>query len=150
MLKRNGATRLVAVVVALSVIAPLVGCTASNDKTYAGGPAPYQAPYQAPRQGGGPLANMSTGKKLALLGGAAALYYLYKKHQNAQGSGATGQYYRSKNGRVYYRDAQGNPVWVTPPSGGIQVPADEAPMYERGARDAGIYYPGGPATSRGY
>ena len=146
MLRRIGVTRWVAGLLALSIIAPLVGCTGSNDRTYAGAPAPYQAP----RQGGGPLANMSTGKKVALLAGAAALYYLYKKHQNAQGAGPSGQYYRSKNGRVYYRDARGNPVWVTPPSGGIRVPADEAPMYERGARDAGIYYPGGPVGAAGY
>jgi hypothetical protein len=88
---------------------------------------------------------MSTGKKLAILGGAAALYYLWKKHQNSQGVGPTGQYYRSRNGRVYYRDSKGNPVWVTPPAGGIRVPAEEAPVYERGARDSGITLPGAAA-----
>jgi hypothetical protein len=147
MLATNGrATRWTAGLLALSMIAPLAGCMGgSNDRTYAGGPAPYQ---QAPAQRqGGPLSNMSTGKKVALLTGAAALYYLWKKHQNSQGQGPTGQYYRSRNGRVYYRDAKGNPVWVTPPSQGIQVPADQVPVYERGARDSGISYPG---ASTGY
>ena len=70
---------------------------------------------------------MSTKKKVVLLAGAAALYYLYKKHQNAAGqAGPEGQYYLSKNGRVYYRDAEHRAHWVTPPSGGIEVPASQA------------------------
>ncbi len=72
---------------------------------------------------------LSTGQKVAILGGAAALYYLYNKHKNSQGQGAEGQYYLSKNGRVYYRDAQGRAHWVTPPQGGIQVPESEAQQY---------------------
>jgi hypothetical protein len=76
---------------------------------------------------------MSTQKKLALLAGAAALVYLYNKHKNAKGNGASGKYYLSKNGRVYYRDAKGNAIWVTPPAGGIQVPAEEAAFYNRAA-----------------
>ena len=50
--------------------------------------------------------------------------------ENAKAEGAQGKYYLSKNGRVYYRDAQNRPVWVTPPSGGIQVPADQAEKYQ--------------------
>lgn len=74
---------------------------------------------------------MSTAKKGAIvLAGAAALYYLYKKHQNKQAAtGVDGQYYLSKNGRVYYRDAEHRAHWVTPPPGGITVPADEAAQY---------------------
>ncbi len=69
-------------------------------------------------------------QKLVLLGGAAALYYLYNSHKNAQAKeGQNGQYYLSKNGRVYYRDAQRRAHFVTPPSGGIQVPASEAQHY---------------------
>ena len=45
---------------------------------------------------------MSTKKKLVLLAGAAALFYMYKKHQAKAGQQI--QYYRSKNGRVYYRE----------------------------------------------
>lgn len=73
---------------------------------------------------------MSTGKKVVLLAGAAALYYLYKKHQNASAQeGPDGQYYLSKNGRVYYRDAEHRAHWVTPPSEGITVPASQAEAY---------------------
>ena len=68
-------------------------------------------------------------QKVALLGGAAALYYIYNKNKNKQGQGPQGKHYLSKNGRVYYRDAQGSPHWVTPPSGGIQVPEAEARQY---------------------
>jgi hypothetical protein len=68
-------------------------------------------------------------KVLITLAGAAALYYLYNQRKNAKAEGAQGKYYLSKNGRVYYRDAQNRPVWVTPPSQGIQVPADQAEKY---------------------
>lgn len=75
-------------------------------------------------------AGMSTGKKVVLLAGAAALYYLYKKHQNAKTeAGPDSQYYLSKNGRVYYRDAEHRAHWVTPPPGGISVPAEQAHEY---------------------
>ena len=74
---------------------------------------------------------LSTGQKVGItLVGAAALYYLYRQHQNSQKEGAQGKYYLSKNGRVYYRDAQGKPHWVSPPSGGVQVPESEAQQYQ--------------------
>jgi hypothetical protein len=79
-----------------------------------------QAPAQ-PRQTG-----MSNKQKMVMLAGAAALYYMYKKNQNSQQGP---QYYLSKNGRVYYRDAQGRAHWVTPPREGIYVPAQEAYQY---------------------
>ena len=72
---------------------------------------------------------LSNTQKVAILAGAAALYYLYNKHKNAKAQGAEGQYYLSKNGRVYYRDAQKRAHWVTPPAGGIQVPQEEAQQY---------------------
>jgi hypothetical protein len=89
------------------------GNTANNDG----------APPQAPQRSG-----LSTKQKVLLVAGAAALYYMYKKHQNSQGAGPDGQYYRSKNGRIYYRDKKGNPVWVTEPAQPLEIPADE---YER-------------------
>lgn len=75
---------------------------------------------------------LSTGQKVGItLVGAAALYYLYRQHQNAaKKEGAQGKYYLSKNGRVYYRDSNGKPVWVQPPQGGIQVPQSEAQQYQ--------------------
>ena len=85
--------------------------------------------------GAGPAAQptttgMSTGKKVVMLAGAAALYYLYKHHQSASAKeGPEGQYYLSKNGRVYYRDAEHRAHWVTPPPGGISVPESEAADY---------------------
>ncbi len=78
---------------------------------------------QQPRQG------ISNKQKVVILAGAAALYYLYNQHKNKQAAGAEGQYYLSKNGRVYYRDAQKQVHWVTPPSEGIRVPETEAQRY---------------------
>ncbi len=78
---------------------------------------------QQPRQG------LSNKQKVVILAGAAALYYLYNQHKNKKAEGAEGQYYLSKNGRVYYRDAQHQVHWVTPPAEGIQVPETEAQRY---------------------
>lgn len=100
----------------------LVGCggeRASMDSPYDRTPIQRPAP---PREG------MSNRQKVMLVAGAAALYYLYNKHKNRQGHGPEGQYYRSKNGRIYFRDAKGQAHWVTAPSKPIQVPVDE---YER-------------------
>jgi hypothetical protein len=82
-------------------------------------------PAPAPERPG-----MSTKSKVVILAGAAALYYLYKHHKNAtQAQGEEGQYYLSKNGRVYYRDAEHRAHWVTPPPAGIAVPEAEASEY---------------------
>lgn len=74
---------------------------------------------------------LGTGQKVALLAGAAALYYMYNQHKNAPKEGAQGKYYLSKNGRVYYRDAENRAHWVTPPSEGIRVPESEAQQYRQ-------------------
>ena len=114
--------RYVAALLAGVVAAGVVGCapTVSSQSRLPTPPSAPVLPAQpAPRQG------MSTRNKVLLVAGAAALYYLYKKHQNAQGAGAQGQYYRSKNGGIYYRDAKGGVHWVTAPQQPIQVPADE-------------------------
>lgn len=74
---------------------------------------------------------LGTGQKVALLAGAAALYYVYNKHKNASQEGAEGKYYLSKNGRVYYRDAEKRAHWVTPPKEGIRVPESEAQKYQQ-------------------
>lgn len=76
-----------------------------------------------------PRKGLSNKQKVVILAGAAALYYLYNQHKNKQAEGAEGQYYLSKNGRVYYRDAQHQVHWVTPPAEGIQVPETEAQRY---------------------
>ena len=78
---------------------------------------------------GQPRQGLSNKQKVVILAGAAALYYLYNQHKNKKAEGAEGQYYLSKNGRVYYRDAQHQVHWVTPPSEGIRVPETEAQRY---------------------
>ncbi|MBV9388399.1 MAG: hypothetical protein JOZ78_18405 [Chroococcidiopsidaceae cyanobacterium CP_BM_ER_R8_30] len=72
---------------------------------------------------------LSLKQKGVLLAGAAALYYLYNQHKNSQEQGPNGQYYLSKNGRVYYRDAQHRAHYVTPPPNGIRVSEAEARQY---------------------
>jgi hypothetical protein len=92
-------------------------------------PPPVDDSRSGNRQGplGAPVAEgMSTGRKMVMLAGAAALYYMYKRQQSATGDGPNGQYYLSKNGRVYYRDAEHRAHWVTPPPGGIRVSENEA------------------------
>jgi hypothetical protein len=117
-----------------------LGCNSEPSRTAAPPPAvddtqsgsrqaPYNYDYQArPAPQQEQRSGMSTKAKTAVvLAGAAALYYLYKRHKNAQqATGIDGQYYLSKNGRVYYRDEDHRAHWVTPPPGGITVPADEA------------------------
>lgn len=72
----------------------------------------------------------NTQKAVITLAGAAALYYLYNQHKHSQEkTGPNGQYYLSKNGRVYYRDANHQAHWVTPPPNGVQVPAEQAQQY---------------------
>lgn len=145
-----------AVLTVLSVLAPtLAGCSPAGSGQANNAPmsAPnmQRAPMSAP-----PKQGMSTGKKLAILAGTAALIYLYNKHKNSKGAGEQGQYYRSKsNGRIYYRDAKGNAVYVTAPAGGIQVPEDQAQIYNNAAQ-SGNYdvptsssAPGGPGSLSG-
>ena len=73
---------------------------------------------------------LSNGRKVALLVGSAALYYMLKKNQEQRQQGqSVSQYFLSKNGRVYYRDRDGAVHWVTAPQGGMQVPESEAQAY---------------------
>jgi hypothetical protein len=124
------ARRPIALLVAASLTAPtLAGCGGGGttapppplDATM--GQAPMRPQMNQQRPG------MSNKQKLVLLAGAAALYYMWNKKQNAQGQPV--QYYRSEStGRIYYRDPRTKqPVWVSPPQGGIRVPANEAQQY---------------------
>ncbi|HEX8552418.1 MAG TPA: hypothetical protein VF681_12790 [Abditibacteriaceae bacterium] len=148
------ASRFVAFAVAASFAVPmLAGCGGQQAQ------APMDQPRnsQMPRPVGAPNAQqgggMSTRNKVILLAGAAALYYMYKKRQNAQGQSV--QYYQSKNGRIYYRDPKTKQaIWVTQ-APQIQVPANEAQEYSGyqgynnqntgrefgGYRDGGFYVP---------
>jgi len=96
------------------------------DDTRAGGVQTNRGPTPTPQAKKG----LSNAQKVGItLVGAAALYYLYRQHQNKQEKGPQGKYYLSKNGRVYYRDAQNRAHWVTPPPEGIKVPESEAARY---------------------
>lgn len=109
----------------------LVGCGGPSERSGANMPpvddsrAGMSTAEQPTKRG------LSTGQKVALLAGAAALYYMYKKNKEKRAAGNTSepQYYLSRNGRVYYRDASGRAHWVSPPQGGIQVPESEAMQY---------------------
>lgn len=105
---------------------PPVDDTVSGRQPYPNQSARQPYPNQPQERRG-----LSNKQKVAILVGAAALYYLYNQHKNksAQEQGPQGKYYLSKNGRVYYRDAQNRAHWVTPPSEGIQVPESEAQQY---------------------
>jgi hypothetical protein len=152
LLGNEKARRPIALLVAASLTAPtLVGCGGGG--TTAPPPPADATMGQAPMR---PAANqqrpgMSNKQKMVMLAGAAALYYMYKRKQNAQGQPV--QYYRSEsNGRIYYRDPRTKQaIYVTPPQGGIQVPADQAQEYSgysgyqgnRSGREFGGYGPQG-------
>lgn len=133
--KSRASAGAVAVALILSLAAaPLAGCTGEErrelpppvDDTRGGAVAPGSTTSSVPQAREG----MSGKQKLVILAGAAALYYLYKKSQNAKAQyGPESQYYLSKNGRIYYRDAEGRAHWVTPPTEGITVPESEAAAY---------------------
>ncbi len=138
---RNGmglrlGTRTLALGLASSMIAPglVAGCGGGGSQQAAAPPPPagnYNPPSgmqgQRPSgmQGQRPGAmqaqrpGMSTKTKVLLIGGAALAYYLWKKHRNAQNQPLPQgvQLYRSKNGGIYYRDAQNpqNITYVVPP-----------------------------------
>ena len=131
-----------AAVACAALTLPMIGCGSGASSNASGANLP---PIDASRGGGGmmsgpapmqqaPKTGMSTGKKVMILAGAAALYYMYKKNQEKKAAGQLAnqpQYYLSKNGRVYYRQPNGQAVWVTPPAQGIQVPYDEAQQYSQ-------------------
>lgn len=132
------ASRALAFLIALTFVAPfLAGCRGGGggsqanlppiDDTRSGRPA---APPPAQQTG------MSTGKKVAILAGAAALYYLYKRSQDKNAK-VDRQYYLSKNGRVYYRDDKGRAHWVTAPPAPIEVPMAEIQRYPELSRYRG-------------
>ncbi|MEG4226824.1 hypothetical protein QUA35_12995 [Microcoleus sp. N9_B2] len=96
------------------------------DDTRAGGVQTNRGPSPSPQAKKG----LSNVQKVGItLAGAAALYYIYNQHKNKQEKGPQGKHYLSKNGRVYYRDAQNRAHWVTPPPEGIKVPESEAARY---------------------
>jgi hypothetical protein len=63
------------------------------------------------------------------LRGDAALYYLYRQHLTNEGAGPQGRYYLSKEGRVFYKDAQDREHTVYPPGEGMRVSRAAADPY---------------------
>lgn len=63
------------------------------------------------------------------LRGDAALYYLYREHLTSDGAGPQGRYYLSRDGRIFYKDAQGKEHTLQPPSDGLRVPTAAAEPY---------------------
>lgn len=122
-------SRLIALMLACSMMAPVLGCGKPSPPPPVDDTRTTQGQMNTPEPA---VTGMKTGTKVILLAGAAAAYYLYKKHQNVSAaSGPESQYYLSKNGRVYYRDAEHRAHWITPPAGGISVPESEANDYRQ-------------------
>ena len=147
LLTKNRRQRGIALTVALFLLAPLV--------ILAVAPLPAVAQGNILNRAADAWKNSSKGKKVVIvLAGAALLYYLYKKHQASQkaqsgqnASTPAQQLYRSKNGGVYYRDANHKPVWLTVPQQGVAVPAADVQQY---APNYARYNGPAPAVPRGY
>jgi hypothetical protein len=128
----RAARPLAAALAAAILTLPLAGCATHDINASSPPSSPPVVPQGAPTDGTGvpQRHGLTTGQKVLLLAGAAAVYYLYKKHQNAQGQGPNGRYFLSKNGRVYWRDMKtGAFHWVDPPQQPIQVTPEEYQEY---------------------
>lgn len=149
---RNRALRPTVLLLSASMVLPplLAGCGGAPEQSSAAPPPGMNGnqPVAQRKQG------MSTKQKVALLAGAAALYYIYKKRQAAPAkAGPEGKYFQSKNGRIYYRNLKtGDFQWVSPPAQPIEVPAAEAAQYrnyagynnQKSGQGFGGYGPGQP------
>lgn len=143
------APRLVALSLALTFALPMIALTAgcgqkANNQTannpYASGPTANNSPManNAPAKTG-----MNIKQKAILLGGAALLFYLYKRYQKqnqtaqngAMGANGKPQLYREERGpnagAIYYRknDAQHTVVWLSAPQQSVQVPQADVQQY---------------------
>ena len=122
-----------AILLALPLMTTLTGCGRGGNNATDNAPT-NTSPANTPGSATAPTKpGMSNTKKAVIvLAGAALLYYIYRKHQasqQAQGGAGGQQLYRSKNGGIYYRNAQHQPVWVTAPAQGVSVPADQLQKY---------------------
>lgn len=143
------APRLVALSLALTFALPAVmltaGCGKSNDQaTTSSAPGPMandtRMANNAPAKAG-----MTTKQKVVLLGGAALLFYLYKRYQKqdqaaaaqngAMGANGKPQLYREEKGpnagAIYYRknDANHTVVWLSAPQQPVQVQQSDVQQY---------------------
>ena len=129
--ERKIVSRLLAVLLSALLTVPLLSSCGGGSKTAAPPPVDDTVGRTVSDRQTEAKKGLGTGQKVAILAGAAALYYMYNQHKNAPKEGAQGKYYLSKNGRVYYRDAENRAHWVTPPSEGIRVPESQAQQYRQ-------------------
>lgn len=101
-----------------SLMVPLAGCGSPAQQNTQ--PVSAPPPAMGARNPNRPSMDLSTKQKGVLLVGAAALYYYYQKSKKAtekQYGGKAVQYYRSKNGGIYYRDPKTHEAhFVTAPT----------------------------------
>ena len=140
------APRLAALSLALTFALPMIALTAgcgqkANDQT---------TTNSAPMGNNSPMANnapakpgMNIKQKAVLLGGAALLFYLYKRYQKQNQTAQNGamdannkpQLYREEKGQnagaIYYRknDANHTVVWLSAPQQGVSVPQSDVQQY---------------------
>lgn len=136
---REKLMRPTALLLSASLTLPIfAGCGGQAPQQTSAPPPPPAMRSRQPMQTGA-RQGMSGKQKVMLLAGAAALYYIYKKRQNAQqAAGPNGKYFLSKNGRVYYRDLKtGKFQFVSPPRQAIEVPMEEAKQYNELSRYQG-------------
>jgi hypothetical protein len=135
-------SRWTALVVATSLLMPaLAGCGSKGGDTSSApsgsaAPAPQMAatPQTAPATA---KPGLSTKQKVVLLAGAALLFYIYQKDKSnnakaaAAGSAKPQLFQEGKGpnkGAIYYHDPSDPThkkiIWLTAPSGQVQVPAD--------------------------
>ncbi|MCC5629929.1 hypothetical protein [Nostoc sphaeroides] len=129
--ERKIVSRLFAVLLSALLTVPLLSSCGGGSKTATPPPVDDTVGRTVSDRQTEAKKGLGTGQKVAILAGAAALYYMYNQHKNAPKEGAQGKYYLSKNGRVYYRDAENRAHWVTPPSEGIRVPESQAQQYRQ-------------------
>ncbi len=132
--KSQSGTKVVSWLLSSLLLIPSLTACGGRNQASVDDSRPVATSNTAPNAAGQPKKQglTNTQKVGVTLAGAAALYYIYNQHKKSQAAkGAQSQYYLSKNGRVYYRDAQKQVHYVTPPQGGIQVPAEEAQQYQQ-------------------
>lgn len=126
----TSALRAGSTVVLASMLVPLTGCGSPAPPATTGGSPPAIGAVNQNR----PSLGLSGKQKVVLLAGAAALYYYYQKSKKAtaaQYGGQAVQYFRARDGRIYYRDPKNPRIvnYVTPPQQTVQVPSNEAQAY---------------------
>ncbi len=163
------ASRLSALALAATLTLPMLAVTAgcgqkSSDQTATqtnGGPPVDNSPMTPPAAPAKP--GLSGKQKVVLLAGAALLVYLYErdKKQNAAAAAQNGgnapggqpQLYREERGpnkgAIYYHknDANHTVVWLSAPSQGVAVPADQVNQYLPGYNGNSSQYQGQVNTS---